>query len=69
MEVVTAKLDENGTVVTEVDTNFLKNHHRRTKRSAKNVNLANFQPEQIDHKVKQASTHRSVLKNQNILLK
>ena len=62
MEVVTAKLDENRTIVTEADTNLLQKHRRRTRRSTENVDLVNFQPERIDHKVEKASIHQPVLK-------
>ena len=51
MEVITAELNENGTVSTVVDVNLLQSHHRRTKRSSKEIDLVNFQS-RISHKVK-----------------
>ena len=51
MEVISAELNGNGTVSTAVDVNRLQSHHRRTKRSSKEITLANFQS-RISHKVK-----------------
>lgn len=50
MEVISAELDENGTVSTAVDLNLLQIHHRRTRRSSKEIDLASFQT-RISHKV------------------
>ena len=51
VEVISAKLDGNGTISTTVNITKLQNHHRRTKRSTTNIDLASFQPRDINHKV------------------
>ena len=58
MEVISAKLNGNGTVGTAVDVNRLQSHHRRTRRSSKEIDLASFQT-RISHKV-------LIFKRQNI---
>ena len=55
VEVISAKLDGNGTITTKVDINMLQSHHRRNRRSTTNIDLASFQPDKINHKVKHVS--------------
>lgn len=50
MEVISAELNGNGTVTTAVDVNRLQSHHRRTRRSSKEIGLASFKPS-LSHKV------------------
>ena len=50
VEVISAELNENGTVTTAVDVNGLQSHHRRTRRSSKEIGLASFKPS-LSHKV------------------
>jgi len=50
VEVISAELNENGTVRTAVDVSRLQSHHRRTKRSSKEIDLASFQS-RISHKM------------------
>lgn len=56
IEVISANVNENGTVSTDVDVTKIQRHHRRTRRSTekdrKGTDLANFQPGVIRHKVK-----------------
>ena len=52
VEVISAKLDGNGTVTTAVDINILKSHNRRSRRSTRfDFELASFKPDSIHHKV------------------
>ena len=52
VEVISAKLDGNGTITTAVDINILKSHNRRSRRSTRfDFELASFKPESIHHKV------------------
>ena len=57
MEVISAKLNGNGTVSTAVDVNQLQSHHRRARRSSKEIDLASFQS-RISHKVLKFSEER-----------
>jgi len=50
VEVISAELNGNGTVTTAVDVNRLQSHHRRTRRSSKEIGLASFKPS-LSHKV------------------
>ena len=65
VEVVSARLDGNGTITTEVDINMLRSHHRRNRRSTTNIDLASFQPGRINHKVKQVSIPQSISQSLN----
>ena len=52
VEVISAKLDGNGTITTAVDINILKSHNRRSRRSTRyDFKLASFKPDEIHHKV------------------
>ncbi|KAL9982165.1 hypothetical protein ACROYT_G010976 [Oculina patagonica] len=55
IEVIAAKVNENGTVSTDVNVTKLQRHHRRTRRSTekdrKGMDLANFQPGIVRHKL------------------
>ncbi|XP_022801512.1 uncharacterized protein LOC111339184 [Stylophora pistillata] len=52
VEVISANLDENGTIITAVDINMLKSHHRRRRRSTRyDFELASFKPNKIHHKL------------------
>ena len=52
VEVISAKLDGNGTITTAVDINILKSHNRRSRRSTRyDFELASFKPDGIHHKV------------------
>ena len=59
VEVISANLHGNLTISTAVDVNLLQSHHRRTRRSSKEIDLASFQS-RISHKVlifKREKTH------------
>ena len=52
VEVISAKLDGNGTITTAVDINILKSHNRRSRRSTRyDFESASFKPDGIHHKV------------------
>ena len=66
MEVISAKLNRNGTFSTTVDVSQLQSHHRRTRRSSKEIDLASFQS-RLSHKVEIFSKEREspILSNGN----
>ncbi|XP_022804999.1 uncharacterized protein LOC111342215 isoform X2 [Stylophora pistillata] len=52
VEVISAKLDGNGTIITAVDIHALKSHNRRSRRSTRyDSKLASFKPDGIHHKL------------------
>ena len=57
MEVISTELNGNGTLSTAVDVNQLQSHHRRTRRSSKEIDLASFQTT-ISHKVLRATASK-----------